>query len=229
MGTGGFQGIPPEAAAFLTALAANNDRAWFAGHKGDYQTFVRDPLRLLVQALAPDVVRIDPALDCNPLGPAVSRLQRDTRFSRDKSPYRLRQWIAFKPSTSEWFSRPVFFMEFGATDWCWGLGYYAATPAVVAAVRAVAVENPQPFAEALTDLRRAGATFQGESYRRSRTPADLPDVLRDWCDRKSPYAECRAPIGALFHTAALRDVVAEGFARAVPLYRLLKEAAARTA
>lgn len=229
MSGGGFQGIPPEGLAFLRELAVNNDRAWFSENKGAYQDFVREPLRRLVEALAPEVARIDPTLDGNPLGPAVSRIQRDTRFSRDKSPYRLRQWIAFKPLTAEWVSRPVLFMEFGAADWCWGVGYYAATPAVMAAVRAAATANPQPFADALTALRQAGAEFRGDSYRRPRTALHLPELVRDWCDRKSPYADCRSAIGPLFHTAALQDVVADGFRTAAPLYQSLKAAAALTA
>jgi len=226
---GGFQGIPPEASAFLKGLAAHNNRAWFAENKADYQEFVREPLRRLVEALAPVIGGIDPSLDCNPLGWAVSRLQRDTRFSKDKTPYRLRQWLAFKPHLGDWTSRPVFFMEFGAEDWCWGIGYYAATPAVVAAVRAAAIRKPEPFAEALSALRQAGAEFQGDSYRRPRTPSDLPDLVRDWCDRKSPYAECRSAVGPLFQSAELKDVVAAGFVVAAPLYRLLKDAAALTA
>ncbi|HVI53100.1 MAG TPA: DUF2461 domain-containing protein [Candidatus Sulfotelmatobacter sp.] len=229
MASGGFQGIPPEASTFLKGLATHNDRLWFAEHKADYQTFVREPLRRLVEALAPDISRIDPGLDCNPMGPAVSRIQRDTRFSKDKSPYRLRQWVAFKPHTPEWFSRPVFFMEFGAEDWCWGIGYYAAAPATVAAVRAEAGRKPEPFARALNALRQAGAVFQGEAYRRPRTPAHLPDVVRDWCDRKSPYSECRSPVGRLSQSGELKDALAAGFATAVPLYQLLKDAAILTA
>lgn len=223
---GGFPGFPPQAPAFLKALAANNRRDWFHDHKAEYQSLIRDPLRRLVEALAPQMTAIDPRLDGDPLGPAVSRIQRDTRFSKDKSPYRLRQWLAFKTRSENWASRPTFFVGFGAETWRWGMGYYAATPTVMAAVRAAAEKQPDRFAGAITELYRVGASLEGDGYRRPRAQPDLPQAVQDLCNRKSPYAACLTSIGPLFFSPALAQTVADGFHAAAPLYGLLNDVAA---
>jgi len=226
---GAFHGIPPEASAFLKGLAAHNDRIWFAEHKADYQDAVREPLRRLIEALAPVMAAIDPDLDCNPLGSAVSRLHRDTRFSKDKSPYRLRQWIAFKKPVADWSSRPAFFMEFGAEDWRFGMGYCDAAPAAMAKMRAAAGRKPEAFSAALEQMTGAGLEISGDRYSRSKVSPELPEILRDWCDRKSPNGQTVSAVGPLFHSAEMKDFLAAAYQAAMPLYQLLKEAAAFTA
>lgn len=229
MAGGAFHGIPPEALAFLKELAAHNDRAWFAEHKADYQDAIREPLRRLIEAFAPVMTAIDPDLDCNPLGSAVSRLHRDTRFSKDKSPYRLRQWIAFKKPVADWSSRPAFFMEFGAADWRFGMGYCNAAPAAMAKMRAAAGLKPEAFAAALERMDKAGLEISGDRYSRSKVSAELPEILRDWCDRKSPNGQHMAAVGPLFHSADMMEALIAAYQAAAPLYLLLKDAAAFTA
>jgi uncharacterized protein (TIGR02453 family) len=70
-----FTGIPAEAFEFYDSLAANNTRTWWQSHKGDWATYVRDPLQLLLHELADE------------FGDAhLFRPHRDTRFSTDKAP-----------------------------------------------------------------------------------------------------------------------------------------------
>jgi uncharacterized protein (TIGR02453 family) len=80
-----IEGIPAEAFDFYDALRADNSRAFWAQHKGDYDTYVRGPLQRLADALADE------------FGPAqLFRPYRDVRFSKDKAPYKDHQG-AFAP------------------------------------------------------------------------------------------------------------------------------------
>lgn len=73
----GFSGIPAEAFDFYDALAADNTKTFWTEHKGDYERYVRDPLRTLATELEPA------------FGPAhLYRPYRDVRFSKDKTPYK---------------------------------------------------------------------------------------------------------------------------------------------
>ena len=47
-----FAGFPPEGIQFMADLAANNDRAWFQPRKGEYERLVKEPMELLMVALA---------------------------------------------------------------------------------------------------------------------------------------------------------------------------------
>ena len=72
-----FEGFPNEAFEFFTQLASHNERAWLQEHKEVYERACREPMRLLVAELGGDVTKSH-----------MTRINRDTRFSRNKAPYR---------------------------------------------------------------------------------------------------------------------------------------------
>jgi uncharacterized protein (DUF2461 family) len=76
----------PEAIQFLADLAANNDRAWFQPRKADYERLLKEPLEALVAALAERFAARGIPLQADPKR-SIFRIYRDTRFSKDKSPY----------------------------------------------------------------------------------------------------------------------------------------------
>jgi uncharacterized protein (TIGR02453 family) len=82
-----FQGYSPTTITFLNGLKENNNKAWFEENKPDYQKFVLEPSQELVTELAPLMLSIDPKLEVSPKK-SISRIYRDVRFSKDKSPYR---------------------------------------------------------------------------------------------------------------------------------------------
>jgi uncharacterized protein (TIGR02453 family) len=110
-----FQGFSRKTFTFLRDLGRNNDKTWFVAHRGVYEEHVLQPLRDLVSDLADFMLGIDLSFEVEPaVGKTISRIYRDTRFSKDKSPFR-DTWIAFNapagtgPITSRptiWRSRP---------------------------------------------------------------------------------------------------------------------------
>jgi len=81
--------FPPQTQAFLRDLGTHNDRAWFDAHRDDYQAAYVEPAKAFVAAVAGDLARIAPAVQAEPrvLG-SIFRINRDTRFSADKRPYK---------------------------------------------------------------------------------------------------------------------------------------------
>jgi uncharacterized protein (TIGR02453 family) len=82
-----FTGFRPEAVQFLADLAANNDRAWFQPRKEEYERLLKEPMELLCHALAERFAARGIPLRADPKR-SPFRIYRDTRFSRDKSPYK---------------------------------------------------------------------------------------------------------------------------------------------
>src|SRR5688572_20131343 len=82
-----FQGFRPEAIQFLADLAANNSRDWFNPRKGDYERLLKQPLEALTTALAERFEAHGLPLEADPKR-SIFRIYRDTRFSKDKSPYK---------------------------------------------------------------------------------------------------------------------------------------------
>jgi uncharacterized protein (TIGR02453 family) len=79
--------FPAETLRFLRALKRNNRREWFEGHRGDYESYVRQPMTAIVERLAVDLRAFAPELVASPKV-SMYRIYRDTRFSADKKPYK---------------------------------------------------------------------------------------------------------------------------------------------
>src|SRR6266436_1878422 len=81
-----FGGFSDEAFQFLLELQAEQNRAWFKAHQDDFLRLWRRPLELFVTELQARLVDVFPGLvDAEP---HYFRIQRDTRFSKDKAPYK---------------------------------------------------------------------------------------------------------------------------------------------
>jgi uncharacterized protein (TIGR02453 family) len=82
----GFSGFADDGMRFFHALAKNQDRAWFAEHKAEYEEGWAKPMAAL---LAEARERLDGAYPHVELSePKVFRIHRDVRFGADKSPYK---------------------------------------------------------------------------------------------------------------------------------------------
>jgi uncharacterized protein (TIGR02453 family) len=90
--------ISPALFTFLKSLARNNDREWFEANKQRYIDDVRDPLCAFVEAVGPKLRAIHPDViaDPRPNGGSLFRIYRDTRFSKDKTPYKTSAALRFQ-------------------------------------------------------------------------------------------------------------------------------------
>ena len=79
--------FPAETMRFLRALKRNNRREWFEAHRGDYESYVRQPMTAIVDRLAIDLRAFAPELVASPKI-SMYRIYRDTRFSENKTPYK---------------------------------------------------------------------------------------------------------------------------------------------
>lgn len=201
--------LPPEGIRFLDELAANNRRDWFEAHRDAFRRHVHDPLRDLVAELAPTMAAIDPMIETDPRRGVISRIHRDTRFSHDKTPYRTRMWVGFKRPGKDWPARPAYFVEVSADGARHGMGFYAAPPATMRALRAAAEARPETYAAALDSATAAGFAVLGSQYARPRIPDGLPPAMQDLFCRKS------------LHVEASNGSIADGFTSLAPLYHRL--------
>jgi uncharacterized protein (TIGR02453 family) len=88
--------IGRETFRFFRDLARNNRTEWMEANRGRYKQCVVEPLRALCEELTPDVLRLNPGFDCSGRsGANFSRINRDTRFANDKTPYRAQMYLKF--------------------------------------------------------------------------------------------------------------------------------------
>ena len=82
-----FAGFPPEMMKFFRDLDRNNNREWFQDHKSVYEEKVKAPMTELVERVNAELAKFAPD-HINEPKKAIYRIYRDTRFSKDKTPYK---------------------------------------------------------------------------------------------------------------------------------------------
>jgi uncharacterized protein (TIGR02453 family) len=166
-------------------------------------------------AIDPELVVI-PAVD-----KTISRIYRDTRFSRNKSPYKTRLWIAFKRRSPDWKTAPCFFFEISADGYRYGMGFYSATKETMDNLRRFIEARPVEFRKAVAAFGRQDTfTLEGDRYKRTLNPA-LPEDLQQWHGRKNIHFICQRPVNGRLFTRGICDDLREGFEMLKPLYELL--------
>jgi len=84
-----IEGFPEAAVKFLSDLARNNNKAWFEAHRDDYHRFIVEPAEAFTEAMGERLTAIAPGIIAEPrINGSIFRIFRDTRFSKDKRPYK---------------------------------------------------------------------------------------------------------------------------------------------
>jgi len=217
-----FTGFSPESLTFFESLAAHNNKAWFEEHRDDFEQLLMEPLKNLVSDLSGAMLTIDPELVTIPaVDKTISRIYRDTRFSRNKSPYKTCLWITFKRCSPDWKSAPCFFFEISADGYRYGMGFYSATRETMDNLRRFIEAKPAEFRKIVTAFGRQDTfSLEGDRYKRLLSPV-LPDDLQQWHSRKNICFICQRPVDGRLFTRGICDDLREGFGLLKPLYELL--------
>jgi uncharacterized protein (TIGR02453 family) len=110
-----FPGFTPAALTFLRQLKRHNDRAWFTARKEAFEDTLLAPMRLLVEEMDVRLARAIPEIHGSPKR-SIFRIYRDTRFSKDKTPY--------KTHVACWFSHVRASHGVGSETHGAGAGFY---------------------------------------------------------------------------------------------------------
>ena len=236
--TSTFAGFTGEAIQFMADLAANNDRAWFQPRKADYERLVKEPMESLMVALAQQLEARRIPLVADPKR-SPFRIYRDTRFSRDKSPYKTHigaslPWVGGvdgsmpAPGTSAEgdddgpHGNGAYF-NFQPGEMYAGGGMWMPSKPKLDAFRRALVDDPDRVHAALEDPAFTaffGGVRSHETLKRVPPgfPPDHPEAERlRWKDvvfgRRLTDDEVCSP--------RLPDLLAEGYGTAVPVFRFL--------
>lgn len=215
-----FNGFTSEALKFLIENKINNSKDWYENHKDAYKQYVYNPFVQLITELTPTMTEIDSQLLTIP-SKLISRVRRDTRFSKDKSLYRDNAWFIFLRDKSLMSSSPCFWFEISQKGSSYGVGYYGAQACSMSTMREMICKSNPSFLSAL-ECYESQDTFVigGEMYKRSKFP-DQPENLRSWLDRKNIYFECAQNDFNLAFSNELPDILKKGFISIKPIYDFL--------
>ncbi|MDT8717715.1 DUF2461 domain-containing protein [Clostridium sp. 19966] len=183
-----FKGFSKETIEFLRELKQNNNKAWFEENKDNYKKLLLTPLQYLVMDMSQYILSIDPLMEVTPsAGKTISRIYRDTRFSKDKSPYKDTMWITFKRPSKNWSSSPAFFFEISPNSYRYGMGFFSADPHTMELFRGKIDASLEKFKKAVSFYSKQNTfVLEGDRYKKILDKGKPEDIL-DWYQRKSLY------------------------------------------
>lgn len=211
-----FQGFNDRTFEFFMAIRFNNNREFFQSAHDWYWDNVRVPCLDLAEALSDAVEALDPDLERRP-NKVVSRINRDIRFSNDKSPYRDYLWLAFRKPGEERRTTLGVYVDMSDSGVNYGMGFYDENIPLMKAHRAQLNRDPSEFIEIARKTEERFRLYP-KSFKRLPIPEALPEDLKKWYPLRGFYVEKEIRDFDLIKSPALADEIADGYRYLKPLY-----------
>jgi uncharacterized protein (TIGR02453 family) len=204
---------------FLRALARNNSREWFHAHKPDYEAHVRAPFQHLLTDLQPVLAEVSPHYRAEPktVGGSLFRIQRDTRFANDKSPYKSWQGARLFHERGRQVEAPSFYLHLQPSQCFIGAGLWHPQPDTLRRMRHFILDNPDSW-KAAAHQRAFRKRFElDDSEMLVRMPRGFPDDFEFADDlRRKNYVAVRALDDELMTSPALLPALRRDLAGLAP-------------
>lgn len=162
----------PALFTFLRQLKSHNDREWFKARRDRFASDVEGPMLRFISDVGPHLVSISRALVADPrrTGGSLYRIYRDTRFSADKSPYKINVAASFpheakRDKAAGLAAVPGFYLHLEPGDSFGGGGIYHPDMPTLTRIRTAIVQSNRAWAA----VKRTGLEIEGD--RLSRAPA----------------------------------------------------------
>ena len=163
---------------FFKELAANNNKEWFDQNRKRYESVVRDPFKNFIGQLISEIAKSDSAFDIEAKD-AIFRINRDIRFSKDKTPYKLNNSALISPAGRKDKNNPGIYLEFGPEKLGVYGGIYMPSPAQVQKVRSYMHNNLEEWEKTLStpSFKKAYGEIKGEKSKR--IPKEFREVAEE--------------------------------------------------
>lgn len=216
----------PALFTFLRQLKKNNNREWFQANKTRYEADVRDPMLRFIADFAVPLAKISRQFvaDPRPVGGSLFRIYRDTRFSRDKSPYKTAAAAHFRHEACGEVHGPGFYFHLEPGDVAAGGGIWHPEADPLAKIRAAIAEHPDQWKRAVSGKAfKAVCELWGEKLLRPPKGFDPAHPLIEDLKRKD-FVAMASFTEADACTPGFADRVAEVYRLSAPFMAFLTKA-----
>ncbi len=218
-----FDGFTEKTIQFFLDLKFHNSTAFFHEQHERYVEDVQHVFYEMIDDLAPDMLKIDPQMEVRP-HKCLSRIHRDTRFSRDKSPYRDHLWFLFRRAAEPREKSLFYYFELGPDRLSWGMGFWDENREALDLFRKRICADPAGVTALLEKMKmeERDLFLGGSVHKKIALPAEVPENLKRWYLAKDLYIGKSHPDYRSIYTRDILDEVRNDFITIAPLYRLLR-------
>jgi uncharacterized protein (TIGR02453 family) len=221
-----FAGFPADFFRFFKQLKKNNNREWFNENKTRFQESVLEPMSMFIVAMQPRLMKISGHYVADPKihGGSMFRIYRDTRFSKDKTPYKTHAACQFRHEAGKDAHAPGFYVHIDTDQVFFGGGIWTPPSPKLNKIRDFIADNARSWAR-IKNARKVVDVggIQGDSLKRAPRGFNEEHVHIEDLKRKSFYVMTETSPDSAAKPGFV-DEVAEGFARAAPLNRFICDA-----
>jgi uncharacterized protein (TIGR02453 family) len=218
-----FRGFPPDLFGFFNDLEKHNNREWFNANKQRYLESVVQPMGEYILAMQPRLQTISPhyVADPSPHGGSMFRIYRDTRFSRDRTPYKTHVACHFRHDAGKDAHAPGFYVHLEPKGLFFGGGIWQPPAAELNKIRNFIADNARSWARIRNSKKVVEmGGIQGDALQRPPQGFHAGHVHIEDLKRKSFFVMAKAVTSAALR-ADFTDLTAESFNRAAPLNRFI--------
>jgi uncharacterized protein (TIGR02453 family) len=212
--------------AFLSVLAENNERGWFEAHQQEYEDFVRTPALDFIGDMSDEMPAISRHFLAQPkkVGGSLMRIYRDTRFSKDKTPYKTNIGIQFRHEAGKDIHAPGYYLHIEPGECFVGIGLWHPDAEALFKIREAIAQNGDAWLAARDDKAfRKHFTLEGDSLANAPRGFAKDHPLGEDLKRKDFI--CLAPLSeAVVVSKNLLTEVVKRFRQATPYMRFLCKA-----
>lgn len=219
-----FDGFPKELFTFLRQLAKNNNREWFNDNKPRYKQFIVDPMSEFISAMGVrfDKMQIRFVADPRAHGGSMFRIYRDTRFSKDKRPYKTHAACHFRHEAGKDAHAPGFYVHLEPNRVFFGGGIWMPPNPVLENIRNTIVENPNAWKRIISNpsFKKRFGGIQGDGLKRPPRGFDKDHPYIEDLKRKSFFVAQHVDKDLALSPKFIQEVE-RGFKTASPLMKYL--------
>ena len=164
-----YASFEPRTIRFLEQLKANNNREWFKENKTRYEDDVLDVALRFIISMQDPLAEIAPRFTAVPtrVGGSLMRVYRDTRFSKNKLPYKTNIGIQFRHEQAKDVHSPGYYVHIEPDNVFLGAGMWRPDPDSLRKIRERIAARPREWQRARGDKAFAGKfSLGGESLTR---------------------------------------------------------------
>ena len=212
--------------AFLKELDKKNNRDWFAENKDRYENDVRTPALEYIENMAPAFDRISPYFEAKAkkVGGSLMRVYRDTRFGKDKTPYKTNIGIHFRHVRAKDVHAPGFYLHIEPGNVFVGAGIWRPESSTLTAVRQLIDEHPKEWQTLNRKIStKAGFSLSGDSLKRPPKGYDKDHPLIEDLKRKDIMAIANLSMTSVYK-ADFHKETGKLFKAVSPLVKFICEA-----
>ena len=216
----------PRLFSYLSDLANHNNRDWFKENQDTYERYVREPALDFINDFAKPLERISPhfVADSRKAGGSLFRIQRDTRFSKDKTPYKENTGMHFRHAQAKDVHAPGFYLHFQPGECFMGVGLWRPESKVAYTIREHIAEDSAAWKKATRGKRFADVfSLEGDSLTRPPKGYAEDHPLIEDLKRKDFIASTRLTQKQITSDHFMKDF-ADNCRRAAPFMEFLCEA-----